>query len=148
MHGQLASRRILFLLSFNWGNSQICCRNYHPACHFDSYWNHYRDTLPSNALPQVNSANWMAETLKILWDIPFFLPLCHVLYCKATDKFKPQLKYKISPGNTAHNSSPPKSPVNISKVLNTSYVLECTFGRKKHTNHLPKNQTTNIKNPQ
>lgn len=82
-------------------------------------WNCYPlSTLLSNALPQANLHNWMVQ---IVWNNSQMLPssLQCVTYSalqekiKTIAKFKPQLKYKVSSGNTFHNISPIKSPGNI-----------------------------------
>lgn len=101
-------------------------------------WNCYPlSTLLSNALPQANLHNWMVQ---IVWNNSQMLPssLQCVTYSalqekiKTIAKFKPQLKYKVSSGNTFHNISPIKSPGNIQKkILNTSYTLKQVWTKKK-----------------
>lgn len=101
-------------------------------------WNCYPlSTLLSNALPQANLHNWMVQ---IVWNNSQMLPssLQCVTYSalqekiKTIAKFKPQLKYKVSSGNTFHNISPVKSPGNIQKkILNTSYTLKQVWTKKK-----------------
>lgn len=135
MQCQLPSRRIL-LSSFNgWKWSNML--KLPSSMQFWNTWNCYPlSTLLSNAPPQAKPHNQMVQ---VAWNNSQMLPssLQCVTYSalqekiKTIAKFKPQLKYKASAGNTFHNISPIKSLGNIQKkILNTSYMLKYVWTKK------------------